>query len=90
MANEGGKTTIEKRCNILSELWMEYRNEVEFQDFIAYNDLGLPLAFMLDEGLVNPTSRSTLMINETFDLFLATLGREEDEGYDSLDDMLVG
>lgn len=90
MANEDGKTTIDKRCNILSELWMEYRNEVEFQDFIAYNDLGLPLAFMLDEGLVHPTSRSTLMINETFDLFLATLGREEDEGYDTLDDMLVG
>lgn len=89
MANEDG-TTLEKKCSILSELWMEYRDQVEFEDFIQYNDLGLPLAFMLDEGLVHPTSRSTLMINETFDLFLATLGRDADDGYENLDDLLVG
>ena len=89
MSNQEG-TTLENRCGILSELWMEYRDEVEFQDFIQYNDIGLPLAFMLDEAIVSPTPRSTLMINETFDLFLATLGRKEDEGYESLDDLLVG
>lgn len=89
MANEGG-TTLENKCSILSELWMEYRDQVEFEDFIQYNDLGLPLAFMLDEGLVHPTSRSTLMINETFDLFLATLGRDGDDGYENLDELLVG
>lgn len=89
MANTDG-TTFEARCNILSELWMEYRDEVEFTDFVEYNDLGLPLAFLLDEGIVQATDRATMMINETFDLFLATLGREEDEGYDNLDDMLVG
>lgn len=89
MANTDG-TTFEARCNILSELWMEYRDEVEFTDFVEYNDLGLPLAFLLDEGIVQATDRSTIMINETFDLFLATLGRETDEGYENLDDMLVG
>lgn len=89
MANTDG-TPLETRCNILSELWMEYRDEVEFNDFVQYNDLGLPLAFLLDEGIVQPTARSSIMINETFDLFLATLGRETDDGFESLDDMLVG
>lgn len=92
MANNDGNngTSFENRCMILSELWMEYRDQVEFTDFVEYNDLGLPLSFLLDEGIVLPTDRSTMMINETFDLFLATLGRETDEGYESLDDMLVG
>ena len=89
MSDQEG-TSLENRCSILSDLWMEYRNESDFEDFIEYNDIGLPLAFMLDEAIVSPTSRSTMMINETFDLFLATLGRTEDPGYESLDDLLAG
>lgn len=90
MSEENKGTPIEVRYDILSELWIEYRDQGEFNDFIDYNDLGLPLAFALAEGIVKPTDKSTLIVNETFDLFLATLSIEEDAGYDSLDDLLVG
>lgn len=90
MSEENKETPIETRYDILSELWIEYRDQGEFNDFIDYNDLGLPLAFALAEGMVKPTDKSTLIVNETFDLFLATLSIEEDAGYDSLDDLLVG
>lgn len=89
MSEENNSTPFEARCSILSELWIEYRDQEDFKDFIDYNDLGLPLSFLLDEGIVKPTDKSKLMVNETFDLFLATLG-QEDEGFDSLDDLLVG
>lgn len=89
MSEENKETPFEVRCNILSELWIEYRDQEDFKDFIDYNDLGLPLAFLLDEGIVKHTDKSMLMVNETFDLFLATLG-QEDQGFDSLDDLLVG
>lgn len=89
MSEENKETPFEVRCNILSELWIEYRDQEDFKDFIDYNDLGLPLAFLLDEGIVKNTDKSKLMVNETFDLFLATLG-QEDQGFDSLDDLLVG
>jgi hypothetical protein len=90
MSEENKSTPIEVRCDILSELWIEYRDQEDFDDFIDYNDLGLPLSFALAEGIVKPTDKSTTIVNETFDLFLATLGIEEDAGYDSLDDLLVG
>ena len=89
MSEENNSTPFEARCSILSELWIEYRDQEDFKDFIDYNDLGLPLAFLLDEGIVKNTDKSMLMVNETFDLFLATLG-QEDQGFDSLDDLLVG
>lgn len=89
MSEENKETSFENRCNILSELWIEYRHEGDFQDFVSYNDLGLPLAFMLAEGIVTANDKSRVMVDETFDLFLATLGTE-DKGFEDLDEMLVG
>jgi hypothetical protein len=75
------------RCNILAELWMDYRQQEDLQDFIQYNDLGLPLGFLVSEELVTANDKAITMINETFDLFLATL-EIEDQGFESLDEML--
>lgn len=85
-----GPTSFEDRCNILAELWIEYRDQEDFKDFISYNDLGLPLSFMVSEGIVTANDKTSIMVNETFELFLATLGVELDTGFDSLDDLLVG
>jgi hypothetical protein len=82
-------TPFDTKCNILSELWIEYRTEDQFKDFVDYNDLGLPLAFAVSEGLVVPNENAIAMINETFVILLATL-EIEDAGFESLDDMLVG
>jgi len=86
MANKE-QTSFENKCSILADLWIEYRQEDTFKDFVDYNDLGLPLSFMLSEGLVTSTDRANHMVEETFDLLLATLDLE-DAGYDSLDDLL--
>lgn len=84
---EKKKTDFENKCNILSDLWIEYRQEESFKDFVDYNDLGLPLSFMLAEGLVKATDRANIMVEETFDLLLASLGTE-DHGFESLEDLL--
>jgi phosphoenolpyruvate synthase/pyruvate phosphate dikinase len=80
-------TTFENKCLILSDLWLNYRNDVEFEDFIEYNDMGLPLAYALSEGIVNGTESSDKFIDETFDLFIFGLGIV-DTGFDSLDEMM--
>jgi hypothetical protein len=80
-------TTFENKCIILSDLWLNYRSDTEFVDFIEYNDMGLPLAYALSEGIVNGTEISNKFIDETFDLLLGGLG-VEDTGFDSLDDLL--
>jgi len=82
-------TTFENKCNILGDLWMSYRFDKKFADFIEYNDMGLPMAFFIGEDLVKPKPMAKNMIEETFDLLLASLGRE-DTGFESLDDIFVG
>jgi len=81
------QTTYENKLNILSELWMNYREEPEFTDFIEYTDLGLPMAYCLQVGIVKTTDMADKFINETFDLLLAGLDLE-DQGYETLEDIL--
>jgi len=79
-------TTFENKVAILADLWMSYRNEEQFQDFIEYNDLGLPLAYLLDTGIIEVTDKASGFINETFDVLLAGF-EKEDEGFNSMNDL---
>ena len=79
--------SISNKVAILSELWMNYREDEELQDFIEYNDLGLPMAYLLLNEIVMPTERSELYINETYDLLIASLSVEDRE-WESLDEIL--
>jgi len=88
MAEQEG-TTFENKCAILSEVWMGYRGDKRFQDFVDYNDIGLPLAFLIDEELVRAEPQAKVMVEETFDLLIAAVG-VEDTGFDSLDELLLG
>jgi len=83
-------TPFEARCDILADLWMNYRKDIEFQDFLEYNDVGLPAAWFVAEELCVPEDKLKGMINETFMLLLKALEIEDDHGFDSLDDLLVG
>jgi hypothetical protein len=82
-----GGNTFENKITILSELWMNYRDDEDLQDFVEYNDLGLPLAYFLMNEIVLPTSQSELYINETYDLFIASL-QVADKEWESLDELL--
>ena len=79
--------TFQNKVTILAELWMNYRDDEELQDFVEYNDLGLPLAYFLMNEIVLPTSQSELYINETYDLFIASL-QVADREWESLDELL--
>lgn len=82
------ETTFDNKTQILADLWLNYRNEADFVDFIEYNDLGLPLAYAISAGIVPATDRAREFIEETFALLLASLDIEEDTGFDNLDDLL--
>lgn len=43
------------------ELWKSYREDDELNDFMAYNDLGLLLAYLLASEMVLPTSRAKIV-----------------------------
>ena len=87
MSNEN-ETTFTNRCDILGELWIQYKNDQEFSDFIEYNDLGLPLAYAVSAEIIEVSPKLEMFVNETFQLLLAALGKETDEGYETLGDLL--
>lgn len=81
-------TPTNLRAEILSDLWLNYRTDEEFQDFMQYNDLGLPLAYAYANNLVKLNPPAETMINETFDLLLAGLDvQDTEEGFETLDDI---
>jgi hypothetical protein len=83
-------TPFKTRCDILADLWMNYRSEDTFEDFMKYNDIGLPASFLVSEELATPSEKLEVLIDETFSLLMAALEIKEDPGFESLDDMLVG
>lgn len=80
-------TSFEAMCSILGELWMDYKSDKYFKDFIEYNDIGLPIAFLVDNELVEPSNLAIGYVNETWDIFLAALEIKEDTGWDSLQEI---
>jgi hypothetical protein len=82
------KTTFEAQCNILAQLWIEHREDEEFKDFVEYNDLGLPLAYFIAEGVALPTQLSETYIGETFDILMSALD-VEDTGFATLDEVFT-
>lgn len=80
-------TTFNSKCRILGELWSEFKDEEDWVEFCDKNDMGLPLAFVLDMQLVdNPSPLARSFIEQSFSLLLAQL-QLEDTGWESLDDM---
>jgi hypothetical protein len=85
--SETQNTPFSTKCEILADLWMAYRKDEQFIDFIEYNDLGLPIAYAIHAEIVEAKSPAIDFINETFELLLSALD-VEDTGYENLDDIL--
>lgn len=77
-------TDFSNRCNLLAELWIDFRDDEDFVGFIESNDLGFPLAYAFANKLANLTDVGETLINETWDLLLEALDIKEDVGFDSL------
>ena len=79
-------TDFENQASILAKLYMNYKDDVQFEDFVEYNDVGLPLAYLMSEGLSIPTDDGVRYIQETWELFLGGLNIE-DTGFETLEDV---
>jgi hypothetical protein len=84
---ENTSPTFSNKCSILADLWLGYRQEEEFRDFIEYNDLGLPLAYAFSNELAIPTGIAERYIDESYSLLVEALNIP-DEIYESLEEML--
>jgi hypothetical protein len=82
--SEEATTPYSNRVSILAEFWLDLRDD--YEELIAYGDLGFPLAYAISEGIVESTPLAEEYINEIWELLLGTL-RVEDSGFDTLMDI---
>jgi hypothetical protein len=68
------------KAGIVGQLWIEFRNDEDFEQFMEYNDIGCPMGYMLAEGLVKELSPvGEEMLEETFKMFLSLIEISEEE-----------
>ena len=73
-------TDFATQCVILGELYENYKEAKDFKAFIEYNDLGLPLAYLIAQGLVVEVSDDgKRYIFDTFEMFLESIKLSEDD-----------
>jgi len=80
-------TDYSKQCEILNDLWINHINNEMFEDFIEVNDLGLPLAHMITNGIVESTPLAQEIIQQSFDDLLELL-EVKDVGFVNLKQMV--
>lgn len=82
------ETTFTNVCNILSELYSNYKEDEDFQGLIEFNDIGLPLAYFAAQGLCDLSDDGKHYVKETWKLFLDFLDLE-DAGFVDLAEVLA-
>ena len=80
-------TDFSNICKILGDLFANYKEDIGFKDFIEFNDLGLPLAYLVSENLCQPSDDGERYVTETWQMFLASV-KVDDEGFENLDEVL--
>ena len=79
------------KYRILGQFWITYRADEELKHFTEFNDVGLPLAYFIAEGLAKETTTGKQFIDETFSMFLVAMEVTENDVLDvnNLDDFLA-
>lgn len=83
--------TPEEKCIVLGELWLHHRDDADddelWSEFFRYNDIGLPLSYMVSEDLVlGLTENADTIIDETWEMFCSYIDIDPEGHYESLQD----
>ena len=76
-------TDFSKQVEILGEFYINYREDSELKDFLEFNDIGLPLAYLSSEGLCDISDDGKKYVAESWEMFLLAMGIT-DEGFENL------
>jgi len=81
-------TDFFRKCLILSEVHAESSLNPELTDFRNYNDIGLPLAYLVYNEMVDIKDESKRYIDETYDMLCKGLGIDPEVEYVDFQDMV--
>ena len=93
------KVTLKDRFEVLGQFWISFIKEQEyfqykydeFKEFFDYNNIGLPLAFCLSQGLVRELDpKGEEIINESFQSLLEIMDISVSDIEEVLPDRNIG
>ena len=79
-------TSDKNKAAILAHLWVYYRYDEDFAKYFEFADLGLPLAYSIDNKMVKPTKEAWKFVNEAWDLLLVSL-QVHDTGFETIEEI---
>ena len=83
-----GLTPFKIRCQILTDTWLNFKEDEDFREFFLVNDYGVPLAYLLNNGVIMTSSSIEDLINETWDEFMIHQ-ETEDTGFNSFNHLFM-
>ena len=82
------KTPFSKRCEILGQLWLFYRDnhsdDLTWDKYFEVYDIGLPLAYMVWAEVATVKRGSESYVNEAWDDACGIIDVDRDAKYESL------
>jgi hypothetical protein len=81
------QTTFEARCAILAEVWVSLRDSEDLDVLMREGAIGLALAYAIDNEIVVASEKARQLIDPLFQELLESIGLDEDEGWEDLDDL---
>jgi hypothetical protein len=80
-------TTFDKKCEILADLWFDYRGTKDpvWAEYFRVEDLSLPCAFAQNHGFITIDDQE--MIEDAFKELLEMIGITSDTGFNGLSDV---
>ncbi len=79
-----------RKCVILGELRLNHRENEEWEAFFQYNDIALPLSYLISSGIAVPSGdqEAEHFVEETWRMFCRALGIDHRESYRDLADAI--
>ena len=82
-------TPFDKQCEILTDLWLNFRYDENVVDLFEFYDIGFPLAFSHHEGLATLNDSGKALISDCWSGVLEAFSHYDDTGFDSLADIIT-
>jgi len=81
-------TSFLTKCEILSEVHLEASWNEQLKDFSDVNDIGLPLAYLINKGLATTNDKGEVFIEATWESLCNMLNVDSKASYTSADEIL--
>lgn len=80
-------TSFSKKCEILSDVYVESGWNTELESFRKYNDIGLPMAYGIQHKFIETlTEAGQEVVDETWSLLCEAVNLDPDGEYQGTDD----